>query len=122
MGGDGTVLGVVIAIVGAFASILVAKISTPRPDGEARPPEGVDTREVISELRVSPQIWARFATLEAKVDHLTVLVEQQKEKVTSLERLLRMAMRIIRRANRRLSAAREVPEEIPRELVPYSID
>ncbi|MEU2733077.1 hypothetical protein [Streptomyces griseoviridis] len=39
-----------------------------------------------------------------------------------LDRLLRTAMRIIRRANRRLVAAREVPEEIPRELIPYSID
>lgn len=122
MGDDGTVLGVAIAFIGAVGSILVAKVSTPRTtEGDTRTPEGDDPRE-ISELRVSPEIWARFATLEAKVDHLTVLVEQQKEKVTGLERLLRMSMRIVRRANRRLSAAREVPEEIPRELVPYSID
>lgn len=117
MDGDGTVLGVVIAVVGAIASILVAKVSTPRP--------GVEVEEGgrdAGELRVSPEIWERFAVLEAKVDHLTALVEQKKEEVSSLERLLRSAMRIIRRANRRLVARQETPEEIPRELVPYSID
>ncbi|MGW0347552.1 hypothetical protein ACWDX8_13220 [Streptomyces anthocyanicus] len=120
MSGDGTVLGVVIAVVGAIASILVARISTPRPAAE-RPVEDDDGREV-GELRVSPEIWQRFAVLEAKVDHLTELVEQKKEEVTRLERLLRSAMRIIRRANRRLVARQEAPEEIPWELVPYSID
>ncbi|WP_411078477.1 hypothetical protein [Streptomyces sp. cmx-10-25] len=110
----------VIAVVGAIASVLVARISTPKPGGD-RPGEDDDGRDA-GELRVSPEIWQRFAVLEAKVDHLTDLVEQKKEEVTTLERLLRTAMRIIRRANRRLVARQEVPEEIPRELVPYSID
>ncbi|MEU8538359.1 hypothetical protein OH540_21385 [Streptomyces sp. BPPL-273] len=109
-----------IAVVGAFASVMVAKISTPKPGGE-RPAEDDDSRDA-PELRVSPEIWQRFAVLEAKVDHLTELVEQKKEEVTKLERLLRAAMRIIRRANRRLAARQETPEEIPRELIPYSID
>jgi len=43
----------------------------------------------------------RFKTLEEQVDHLTVLVETKKAEVGALERLLRSAMRIIRRANRR---------------------
>ncbi|MEU2730127.1 hypothetical protein ABZ650_20660, partial [Streptomyces griseoviridis] len=111
MGGDGTVLGVVIAGVSVIGSVLVARISTPRPASDRPDPEEVP-RE--GELRVSPAIWERFAVLEAKVDHLTAIVEEQKEKVGRLDRLLRTAMRIIRRANRRLVAAREVPEEIPR--------
>ncbi len=121
MGDDGTVLGVVIAVVGGLASVLVARVSTPGRASPERPAvEAEEPRE--GELRVSPEIWERFAVLEAKVDHLTQLVERKKEEVTTLERLLRSAMRIIRRANRRLVARQEVPEEIPRELVPYSID
>ncbi|MGS2589279.1 hypothetical protein [Streptomyces hebeiensis] len=56
------------------------------------------------------------------MDHLTTLVETKKAEVSALERLLRMAMRIIRRANRRLAVRQKPPEEIPLELVPYSID
>lgn len=128
MGGDGTVLGVVIAVVGGICSVLVARISSPRDRGsgpqvlvpaaeEGDPPPG---------LQVSPEIWAymsgRFETLEEKVDHLTVLVETKKAEVSALERMLRQAMRIIRRANRRLAARGETPEEVPRELVPYSVE
>lgn len=116
MGGDGTVLGVVIAVVGVIGSLLVARVSAP-----GSPLESEEQRDV-SELRVSPEIWERFAVLEAKVDHLTELVEKKKEEVTALERLLRMAMRIVRRANRRLARSGAPPEEVPRELIPYSID
>ncbi|MFJ6299140.1 hypothetical protein ACIQJX_38035 [Streptomyces griseoviridis] len=110
-----------IAGVSVVGSVLVAKISTPRPpaasdrlDPEEAPREG--------ELRASPAIRERFAVLEAKANHLTAIVEEQKEKNGRLDRLLWTAMLIIRRANRRLVAAREVPEEIPRELIPHSID
>ncbi|MGQ4349676.1 hypothetical protein [Streptomyces sp. SAS_275] len=117
--GESTVLGVVIAVIGLVGSVLVARISAPRD----RPAlERLADEPEEGELRVSPEIWRRFSVLEEKVDHLTEIVEQQKEKVGALERLLRMAMRIIRRANRRLAAAHEVPEEIPRDLIPYSID
>ncbi|MFI5808963.1 hypothetical protein [Streptomyces sp. NPDC051561] len=118
--GEGTVLGVAIAVVGAFGSVLVARISTPRP-GADRPALDVDERDV-GELRVSSEIWQRFKILEGKVDHLTVIVEQQREQVTKLERLLRLAMRVIRRANRRLRLGQLEPEEVPVELIPYSID
>ncbi|MFF8679480.1 hypothetical protein ACF07F_16375 [Streptomyces sp. NPDC015237] len=117
--GESTVLGVVIAVIGLVGSVLVARISTPRDrTPQERASEGGDE----GDLKVSPEIWRRFSVLEDKVDHLTAMVEEQKEKVSTLERLLRMAMRIVRRANRRLVARQEAPEEIPRELVPYSID
>ncbi|MGW6652497.1 hypothetical protein AMK23_26385 [Streptomyces sp. CB02130] len=125
MGGDETVLGVVIAVVGGICSVLVARISTPRE--RPAPPAAAEADELPPPgLQVSPEIWqyvsGRFATLEAKVDNLTLLVETKKAEVSALERLLRQAMRIIRRANRRLVAVHEAPEEIPRELVPYSIE
>ncbi|MFF4246207.1 hypothetical protein ACFYY2_17315 [Streptomyces sp. NPDC001822] len=127
MGGDSTVLGVVIAVVGGLASVLVARISAPRDRGGPQvqlPAEGVDLPP--PGLQVSPEIWeyvsGRFDRLEADVAHLTAVVETKKIEVTALERMLRQAMRIIRRANRRLASRGEAPEEVPRELVPYSIE
>ncbi|POG47090.1 hypothetical protein BV881_12165 [Streptomyces sp. ZL-24] len=123
MGGDETVLGVLIAVVGGICSVLVARISTPRERPAVdRPPVVDGDDEAGGELKVSPEIWRRFEVLEQKVDHLTAVVETKKVEVTTLERLLRQAMRIVRRANRRLAAVHEPPEEVPRELIPYSID
>lgn len=128
MGGDSTVLGVVIAVVGGICSVLVARISAPRDRGSGPqmqlPPEGGEMPP--PGLQVSPEIWeyvsGRFDRLEADVAHLTNVVETKKIEVSALERMLRQAMRIIRRANRRLAARGETPEEVPRELIPYSIE
>lgn len=125
MGADSGLLGVVIAVVGVIGSVLVARISNPHgrdQDDDGREPavEGGESRS--NELKVSPEIWRRFTVLETKVDHLTAIVEEQRTKVTKLERLLRLALRIIRRANRRLRAAELTPEEVPAELIPYSIE
>ncbi|MFD3802657.1 hypothetical protein ACFWTC_03290 [Streptomyces sp. NPDC058619] len=130
MGTEGTVLGVVIAVVGVIGSVLVARVSAPKgPQSPVHGPpaaaEGDDDR-APGALEVSPQIWSHFSgkitTLEAKVDHLTELVEHQTIRVSTLEKLLRQAMRVIRRANRRLRTAELEPEPIPPELIPYSID
>ncbi|MFD5631572.1 hypothetical protein [Streptomyces sp. NPDC127072] len=122
MGGEGTIPTVIIAVLGLIGSVLVARISAPR-DRTALERAVDDADETDrDDLKVSREIWRRFSVLEEKVDHLTAIVEQQKEKVGHLERLLRMAMRIIRRANRRLAGHQELPEEIPRELIPYSVD
>lgn len=122
-----TVEGVIVAVLGLIGAVLVARISVPRERPAPAPAAAESGGELPPPgLQVSPEIWqyvsGRFATLEEKVDNLTVLVETKKAEVTTLERLLRSAMRIIRRANRRLVAVHEAPEEIPRELVPYSID
>ncbi|WP_327413244.1 hypothetical protein [Streptomyces sp. NBC_01233] len=122
MGTEGTVLGVVIAVVGVIGSVLVARVSVPRPQPVGHP----EPDEVPPALEVSPEIWSHFSgkitNLEAKVDHLTDLVEQQTVRVGTLERLLRQAMRVIRRCNTRLRKAGLDPEPIPPELIPYSID
>ncbi|MER5675755.1 hypothetical protein ABT081_02305 [Streptomyces sp. NPDC002238] len=125
MGAENGLLGVVIAIVGVVGSVLVARISNPRrrdQDDDEREPAVEGGSPQSTELKVSPEIWRRFTVLEQKVDHLTALVEEMRERVSTLERLLRLAMRIIRRANRRLRAAELPPEEIPAELVRYSIE
>ncbi|WP_328962982.1 hypothetical protein [Streptomyces virginiae] len=125
MGTEGTVLGVVIAVVGVIGSVLVARVSAPRPAPAAGPPLEDDDRAAPA-LEVSPEIFSHFSnrirSLEDKVDHLTTAFEAQTIRVTTLERLLRQAMRIIRAANKRLRGAGLEPEPVPRELIPYSID
>lgn len=121
MGSDSTILGVIIAVVGTIGSVLVARISTPRqhhaePEMPALPPgDG---------LKVSPEIWrdlsGRIAELDAKVSHLTEVVERQTEQVGFLERLLRTAMRIIRRQQVTLRRAGLPEEPIPAILMPYA--
>lgn len=127
MGGDSTVLGVIIAVVGVFGSVLVAKISTPKQrPSEQDTPAALPALPAGGELAVSPEIWrdlsGRISELDAKVSHLTEVVERQTERVTFLERLLRTAMRIIRQQQRTLRRAGLPDEEIPRVLLPYSID
>lgn len=122
MGTEGTVLGVVIAVVGVIGSVLVARVSVPKPlpAGSAEADDGPPV------LEVAPEIFSHFAgrirSLEDKVDHLTAAFEAQTVRVSTLERLLRLAMRIIRAANKRLRGAGLDPEPIPVELIPYSID
>jgi predicted site-specific integrase-resolvase len=122
MGDEGAITTVIIAVLGLVGSVLVARISAPQERTALE--RAVDDADEADrdDLKVSREIWRRFSVLEDKVDRLTLIVEQQKEKVTYLERLLRMAMRLVRRANRRLATHGELPEEVPRELVPYSID
>lgn len=123
MGAENTVLGVVIAVIGAVGMVLVAKVSIPKP-AAAGPSLGDDDRPVA--LEVSPEIWrdmsSKISTLESKVDRLTQLVEDQTIRVTALEKLLRQAMRLLRRAHQQLRKAGAEPDPVPAELIPYSID
>lgn len=122
MGSDSTILGVIIAVIGTIGSVLVARISAPRahrpePEAPAALPAG-------DGLKVSPEIWrdlsGRISELDAKVSHLTEVVERQTEQVTFLERLLRTAMRIIRRQQATLRRAGLPEEPIPAILMPYA--
>ncbi|MCY0956218.1 hypothetical protein [Streptomyces sp. H27-H5] len=127
MGAESTVLGVVIAVVGVIGSVLVAKVSAPKPAlaGPALVPDPDEDRPTPA-LEVSPDLFQHFSGrirgLEDKVDHLTDLVEAQTVRVTNLERLLRQAMRLLRRAHQQLRKSGTTPEAIPAELIPYSID
>ncbi|MFD4740971.1 hypothetical protein ACFWNQ_26915 [Streptomyces virginiae] len=125
MGTEGTVLGVVIAVIGTIGAVLVARVSAPRP-APASGPAVLDDDRTAPALEVSPEIFSHFSTriasLEDKVDHLTRAFEAQTVRATTLERLLRQAMRIIRSANKRLRGAGLEPEPVPRELVPFSIE
>jgi hypothetical protein len=125
VGAESTVLGVVIAVVGVIGSVLVAKVSAPKP-AVAGPTADIDAERAAPALEVSPEIFSHFSGrirgLEDKVDHLTELVEAQTIRVTTLEKLLRQAMRLLRSAHRQLRAAGTDPEPVPPELIPYSID
>jgi hypothetical protein len=125
VGAENTVLGVLIAVVGVIGSVLVARVSAPRP-APAGASAGLDDDRAAPALEVSPEIFSHFSnrisSLEDKVDHLTRAFEAQTVRATTLERLLRQAMRIIRSANKRLRGAGLEPEPVPRELVPYSIE
>ncbi len=130
MGSDGTILGVIIAVIGVIGAVLVARVSTPQsprvvPPPPAAPPE-VQLPAGHEGLLVSPEIWTHFSGriggLEAKVDHLTELVEHQTERNTLLDKWLRLAMRIIRRQARTLRQNGLPQEQIPQELIPFSID
>lgn len=122
MGTENGLLTLAVALIGGGCTVLAARWSRVRP----APPDPED--EEKSELEVvSPRIWdqlnGRIGALEAEI------VEVRREanaaaraytvELTGRERLLRLAMRIIRRANERLAVADQAPEEIPRELVPY---
>ncbi|MFF7365604.1 hypothetical protein [Streptomyces sp. NPDC008125] len=122
MGGENGLLGVVIAVVGVVGSVLVARISNPKRDQDDDEPAVEAAAPRPTELKVSPEIWDRVVRLESQMEHLTAVVADLSSKVSTLDRLLRQALRILRRANRRLRAADLQPEEVPAELVPYSIE
>jgi hypothetical protein len=120
------VWGAVVALIGLFSVIYTGR----RGPKEAGPPGGQAELESggagADHLQVSPAIWqdmqGQIKKLERKVDHLTVVVEQGTTRERTLREHLRMAMRVIRRANRRLRAAGEPEEPVPTELIQYSLD
>ncbi|MFI8360699.1 hypothetical protein ACIGD1_11125 [Streptomyces sp. NPDC085612] len=113
-----------IAVVGVIGSVLVARVSAPRPAPAGPPVDLDDDRPTV--LEVSPDLFQHFSGrirgLEDKVDHLTELVEAQTIRVTALEKLLRQAMRLLRRAHQQLRVKGHEPDPVPPELIPYSID
>ncbi|MET9096258.1 hypothetical protein ABZX72_29685 [Streptomyces cyaneofuscatus] len=118
-------LTLAVAVIGGGCTVLAARWSRVRPA-----PADPDEEDKADLEVVSPRIWdqlnGRIGTLEAEIVEVrreaTAAARAYADELTGRERLLRQAMRIIRRANRRLVARDEAPEEIPRELIPYSID
>jgi hypothetical protein len=115
--------GAVVALIGLFSVIYTGRRG-PRNGGPQPLPSSQDVP--TEQLQVSQPIWrdmqSKISTLEEKVDHLTVLMEDGVGREMRLKELLRMAMKVIRRANRRLRSAGEPEEPVPVELIPYAID
>lgn len=131
MGGtEGTVLGVVIAGISVIGSVLVARMSVPKGPAPATSEpaaaaEDNDNRGPVA-LEVSPEIWRDFnqrvVTLEAEVRQLKGKADEYVGRISGLERLLRLSMRLLRRAHQQLRRAGLEPEPVPVELRPFSID
>lgn len=114
--------GAVVALIG-----LISLFVTGRRGPRELPPPPPGQQEVATEqLQVSPQIWGalnnRIGELERKVDHMTEVLEEGQQRESRLRELLRMALKVVRRANKRLHAAGLPEEPVPAELIPYSID
>lgn len=121
MGGENGLLGLAIAVVSAAGAVAVAYVGKRRSEVMEARNEGT-----ADGLQVSARIWEEFSTrvarLERQVVDLQQAVEEKTAEVNLLKRLLRLAMRVLRRANRRLTAVAQPAEEVPQELIPYSID
>jgi outer membrane murein-binding lipoprotein Lpp len=126
MGPESGVWGAVVALIGLVGAVYTGRrgpkqVLGPEPGSAAAAVELVE--ESGGQLQVSPAIWRdmneKISRLEQKVDNLGALVEQGQGRESKLRELLQTAMRIIRRANRRLDAAGQPEEPVPVELTPY---
>ncbi|MEV6014772.1 hypothetical protein [Streptomyces sp. NPDC051997] len=122
MGSDG-LWGAVVAAIGLIGAIYTGRRGPGGAKGEIPASAPAEVVEISGQLQVSPAIWqtmqGKINQLERKVDHLTDLMEQSVTRENKLRELLRTAMRVIRRANRRLDAAGLPEEPVPSELNPY---
>lgn len=110
MGGENTVLGVIIAVVGSLSAVLVARVSRP----PAVPPEPLPAGARKEDLTTIAGLAAEVIRLGEAVSALTSEQEAQREH----SRLQDMTIRALRRyilvleaALRRLGA--DVPEPDP---------
>lgn len=124
MGADSGVWGAVVALIGLIGAFYTGRRGPGPKPGEIPATAAVELMEATgSQLQVSPAIWRdmndKIGKLETKVDHLTDLVEQGQGRESRLRELLQAAMKVIRRANRRLDSAGLPEEPVPAELTPY---
>ncbi|MFK0182287.1 hypothetical protein ACIQVR_40755 [Streptomyces xanthochromogenes] len=123
MDADSGLWGAVVAVIGLIGVIYTGRQRPRLPTGEVTASAPAEVVEISGQLQVSPAIWqdmqGKITRLEEKVDHMTDLMEQGAEREGRLRELLRAAMKVIRRANRRLVAAGLPEEPVPSELVPY---
>jgi outer membrane murein-binding lipoprotein Lpp len=123
MGSDSGLWGAVVAAIGLIGAIYTGRRGPGGPKGEITAGAPAEVVEISGQLQVSPAIWqdmqAKITKLEQKVDHLTDLMEQGATRENRMRELLRTAMGVIRRANRRLDAAGQPEEPVPADLTPY---
>lgn len=106
MGADSVAL-VVVAVCGSVTG-LFSWLQSRRAGSTAA---AVQHTVATPELTISPALHAEY----------TERLAQAEVRETRLQELLRLALRLVRRQNRRLAAAGLEPEPVPEELIPYSI-
>lgn len=115
--------GAVVALIGLVGAIYTGRRGPGGPKDEIPASAPAEVVEISGQLQVSPAIWqdmqGKISQLELKVDHLTDLMEQSATRESRLRELLRAAMQMIRRMNRRLVDNGQPEEPIPSELVPF---
>jgi len=120
------VWGVIVALIGLVSVIYTGRRGPREPPTAIEIGEADPDKATAEQLQVSPAIWkdmrGEIRELRTKVDHLTDLVEQGSTRERTLRDHLRMAMHVIRRANRRLRSANQPEEPVPTELIQYSLD
>jgi hypothetical protein len=123
MGPDSGLWAAVVAVVGLLGAVYTGRHGPKAAGGEFPPAAPAEVVEISGQLQVSPAIWqdmqGKIGQLERKVDHLTELMEQGIGRENRLRELLRTAMQILRRANRRLEAAGLPEEPVPSELTSH---
>lgn len=115
--------GAVVALIGLVGVIFTGRRGPGGPRAEIPASAPAEVVEISGQLQVSPAIWqdmqGKIDRLEQKVERLTVVVEESLTRESKLRELLRLAMQVIRRANRRLVDNGQPEEPVPSELVPY---
>lgn len=106
MGADSVAL-VVVAVCGSVTGVF-SWLQSRRAGNTA---SAVQHNVAAPELMISPELHSEYTQR---------LAERDRE-VSQLQELLRVAVRLVRRENRRLAAAGLEPEPVPDELIPYSI-
>lgn len=123
LGPDSGVWGAVVALIGVFGAVYTGRRGPGGPKAEIPANAPAEVVEISGQLQVSPAIWqdmqGKINQLERKVDHLTDLMEQAVTRENKLRELLRAALAVIRRANRRLAAQGQPEEPVPADLTPY---
>lgn len=122
------VWGAVIALIGLIGVLVTGRRGPRELPPSQGAPDGSDAApgKHVDQLQVSPAIWkdmrGEIRELKTRVDHLTEVVEQGGTRERTLRDHMRLAMKVIRRANRRLHALGEPEETVPTELIQYSLD
>lgn len=106
MGAD-TVALVVVAVCGTITGVF-SWLQSRRAGSTAA---AVQQHVAAPELTISPELHTEY----------TQRLTDAARKVSRLQELLQLAMRLVRRQNRRLVQAGLDPEPIPEELMRYSI-
>ena len=105
MGSD-TVAGVVVALCGVLTGLFSVMQSR-----RAGATSAAVEQQVAAPLTISPPLFAEYTERLAEGDR----------RESRLQELLRLSLRLVRRQNRRLTAAGLEPEPLPDELIPWSI-